>query len=97
MLTFWAFSHVTLYRGWTSRTGKCSTISNIKGKTAFWTIDYVLLLFSHVMPRYQDKPLKQVLKTFLEISNRRNAKILTTFKAIVSIGHTSWEGDAKAR
>jgi len=97
MPTFWAFRHVALYRGWTPRTGKCSTIGNVEGKTAFWTINYMFLFFLHIKPHYQDKPLKEVLKTFLEISSRYNAKILTTFKAIVSVGRMSWEGDVKAR
>lgn len=97
MLAFRAFSHITLYRRRTSRTSKCSSISNIKGKTAFWTINYASLSFIHVKPRYQDKPVREVLKTFLEISDSHNAKILTTFKAIVSVTHNSWEGDAKAR
>jgi len=97
MTTFWTFSHVTLYRGWASRTGECSSIGNVEGKTAFWTINYVFLSLLHINPHHQDKRMKEVLKTFLEISNTHNAKILTTFEAIVSVGHTSWEGDAEIR
>ena len=82
MSAFRTLGHFTLYRRWTTRTGKCSAIRYVEGETAFRTIHYVFQLRTHSLLFSLTQHLSEILKTFLRMLNQFNAEILTTSKTI---------------
>jgi len=82
MSAFRALSHVTLYRRWTSRTGKCSTICYVKGETTFRTFHNMFSFHTHSSSLSLKQPLTKILKTFLEITRCSNAVILIIVQKI---------------
>jgi len=82
VFAFRALSHSALYKRWTTRTSKCSTIRYVEGETAFGTFHCTFRLRTHFLSLSQNKPLREILKTFLEILKRFDAEISTTSKTI---------------
>jgi len=82
MSAFRALSHFTLYGRCAARTSKCSTIRYVKGETAFWATYYMFRLRLHFISLSLNQPLREILKTFLEMFRRFKAEILTNFKTI---------------
>ena len=82
MSAFRALGHFTLYRRWTTRTSKCSSIHYVEGETAFRAIHYVSQLRTHSLLFSLTQHLSEILKTFLRMLIQFNAEILTTSKTI---------------
>jgi len=82
MSTFRTLSHCTLHGRWTTRTGKCSTVCYVEGKTAFRTFHYVFGLRIHALSLSQIQPLSERLKTFLNMLPRLYIEVLTILKTI---------------
>ena len=82
MSTFRALSHSALYKRWTTRTCKCSTIRYVESETALGTFYYMFRLRTHFLSLSPNQPLSEILKTFLEMFNKFDAEILTTLKTI---------------
>jgi hypothetical protein len=82
MSTFRTLGHFTLHRRWATRTSKCSAIRYVEGETTFRASHYMFQFQIHSLLFSLNQQLNEILKTFLMVSNRFNAEILTTLKTI---------------
>ena len=80
--TFRTLSHSALYKRWTTRTSKCSTIHYVEGETALRTFHCMFRLRTHFLSLSPNQPLSEILKTFLGILKQSNAEVSTTSKTI---------------
>jgi len=76
-----AFSHSALNSRLTARTSKGSAISYIKSKATLRALHYMFRFRNH-QSFSLNHSLNEVLKTFLEMFKRFDAKFLTTLKTI---------------
>jgi hypothetical protein len=80
MSAFGTFSHRTLYRRWTTGTGKRSPISYVEGKTAFGAFHYVFGLRVHFSAASPNSTAEQNFKNLSEDDHLSIYRSFNSFK-----------------